>query len=132
LPKGLSAHGIRKASATAAATAGAATYELMGMFGRRTPATAAPYTEKVDKKPAGWQKPTKMLSLSQQHTSGRRREQKRKPPRGISAGDFGVLRGLRGENLNETSLSTCIDMFNKNLRTVPVPKRRLLSTEIAA
>lgn len=57
----LSAHGIRKATATAAADAGATPYELMGMFGWTTPKTATIYTEKVNRKQAG-QKAARMAA----------------------------------------------------------------------
>jgi integrase len=50
---GLSAHGIRKATATAAAEAGATPFELMGMFGWLRLNTAALYTEKVNRKNSG-------------------------------------------------------------------------------
>jgi integrase len=50
---GLSAHGIRKATATAAADAGATPYELMGMFGWLRLNTAALYTEKANRKQSG-------------------------------------------------------------------------------
>lgn len=50
---GLSAHGIRKATATAAASAGATPYDLMGMFGWTSVKTAMLYTEKVNRKQGG-------------------------------------------------------------------------------
>jgi integrase len=50
---GLSAHGIRKATATAAANNGATPYDLMGMFGWRSLKTASIYTEKVNRKQGG-------------------------------------------------------------------------------
>jgi integrase len=53
LPSGLSAHGIRKATATAVATDGATEYELMSMMGWINPRTAAIYTALVNRKAAG-------------------------------------------------------------------------------
>ena len=50
---GLSAHGIRKATATAAANAGATPFDLMGMFGWRSLKTASIYTEKVNRQQGG-------------------------------------------------------------------------------
>jgi integrase len=47
--KGLSAHGVRKASATMAANAGATENELMAMFGWLSPKQAAVYTRNVDR-----------------------------------------------------------------------------------
>lgn len=47
--KGLSAHGVRKLSATMAADAGATENELMAMFGWLSPKQAAVYTRNVDR-----------------------------------------------------------------------------------
>jgi integrase len=49
LDDGLSAHGVRKASATFSAEAGATEHELMAMFGWSSPKQAAHYTRNVNR-----------------------------------------------------------------------------------
>ena len=53
LPVGLAAHGIRKATATAAAEAGATPHELMAIFGWVDLRTPLIYTNDVSRKQAG-------------------------------------------------------------------------------
>ena len=49
LPRGLTAHGVRKAAATILAESGASEYELMSVFGWTSARQASVYTRKIDR-----------------------------------------------------------------------------------
>lgn len=59
-----SAHGLRKASATRAAEAGATTHELMAMFGWTTTKEAERYTRAADRRRMGLSGSDKLFTLS--------------------------------------------------------------------